>query len=75
MVLNADSFVSDLPLGSPKYIPPVSSLTINISRSRTFSCFSEEESLKYLERIAGLRFAKRSSSDLKPSKALSGLRS
>ena len=61
-----------IPLGSPKYIPPVSSLTIIISSPETISGFKLEASTNCLKQIAGLKFAKSLSSFLNFNNALSG---
>ncbi len=65
--------VSLLPL-SPKYIPPVSSLTTHISNpSPIISAFKGEESFKGSKSIPGLIFAYKPNSFLRPKIALSGL--
>ena len=46
-----------IPLGSPKYIPPVI-LTIIISKPETISGLSVDASTNCLKHIAGLKFAK-----------------
>ena len=61
------------PLGSPKYIPLVSSLMIIISRSDIISSFRLDAETKASKTIAGLKFANKSSSFLIFSKPLSGL--
>ena len=61
-----------IPLGSPKYIPPVSSLTIIISKPETISGFKVEASTNCLKHIAGLKFAKSFNSFLNFKRALSG---
>ena len=45
-----------IPLGSPKYIPDVSSLTIIISNPETTSGFKEEKSARASKHWAGLKF-------------------
>ena len=45
-----------IPLGSPKYIPEVSSLTIIMSKPETTSVFKEEKSAKASKHCAGRRF-------------------
>ena len=62
-----------IPRGSPKYTPPVSSLTIKISRSWTISFLRDEESESEEKHIAGLKLAKRSKSFLRRNKPASGL--
>ena len=57
-------FFSINPLGSPKYMPPVSSLTIKRSKSDTNSFLIVEAETKYLDKIAGLKLAKKSYSAL-----------
>ena len=54
-------------------MPPVSSLTMSKSRLETFSSFRVEAETSSFERIAGLRLAKKSSSDLIPKSPFSGL--
>ena len=62
-----------IPLGSPKYIPPVNSLTIIISNPDTISGLRLEASTNCLKQIAGLRLANSFSSFLNFKSALSGL--
>ena len=62
-----------IPLGSPKYIPPVSSLTIIMSNPDTISGFKLDASTSCLKQIAGLRLANNFSSFLNFKSALSGL--
>ena len=61
-----------IPLGSPKYIPPVSSLTIIISRPETISGLRVDASTNCLKHIAGLKFANSFNSFLNFNNALSG---
>ena len=61
-----------IPLGSPKYIPPVNSLTIIISSPETTSGFRVEASTNCLKQIAGLKLAKSFNSFLSFNNALSG---
>ena len=56
--------ISSTPRGSPKYIPPVNSRTINMSRPETTSCFKLDASAKASKTIAGLKFANNPSSFL-----------
>ena len=59
---------------SPKYIPPVSSLTISISRfSPIISSLRGQAFFNALCIVAGLRFAYRPRFSLRPSSAISGL--
>ena len=76
MSINSFSFTifyRFIPLGSPKYIPPVSSLTIIISKPETISGFKLDASTNCLKQIAGLRFANNFNSFLNFKSALSGL--
>ena len=61
-----------IPLGSPKYIPPVSSLTIIMSKPETISGFKVDASTNCLKHIAGLKLAKSFNSFLNFRRALSG---
>ena len=61
-----------IPLGSPKYIPPVNSLTIMISKPETISGFNVEASTNCLKHIAGLKLANSFNSFLSFKSALSG---
>ncbi len=61
------------PLGSPKYNPPVSSLTTRRSTPSMTSPFNVEASIRDLNILTGRRFAKRAISFLSVSSALSGL--
>ena len=65
--------IFSIPLGSPKYIPPVSSLIINISKLLIISGFKLDDSINESNTIAGLKLAKRSSSFLILRRPLSGL--
>ena len=65
--------ISSIPLGSPKYIPLVSSRRINRSSDSITSGFSVEEFTKELKTIAGLKFANKSISFLILSNPRSGL--
>ena len=62
-----------IPLGSPKYIPPVNSLTIIMSNPDTISGFKLDASTSCLKQMAGLRLANNFSSFLNFKSALSGL--
>ena len=62
-----------IPLGSPKYIPPVNSLIIIMSKPDTISGFKLDASTNCLKQIAGLRLANNFSSFLNFKSALSGL--
>ena len=62
-----------MPLGSPKYSPPVSSRTIKISKFSITPFLREDASASSLNRKAGRRFANKSSSFLKVKSACSGL--
>ena len=61
-----------IPLGSPKYTPPVNSLTIKISKPDTISGFKVEAFTNCSKHIAGLKLAKSFSSFLSFKRALSG---
>ena len=63
-----------IPLGSPKYIPEVSSLTIMISKPETTSGFKEEKSARASKHCAGLKFEYRSISFLSLRRPLSGFK-
>ena len=65
-------FIGCIPLGSPKYIPPVNSLTIIIFNPETMWGFSVDESTNCLKHIAGLKFANNFNSFLNFNRALSG---
>ena len=65
-------FIGSIPRGSPKYIPPVSSLTIIMSNPETISGLREDESTNCSKQIAGLKFANNLSSFLSLRRALSG---
>ena len=62
-------------LGSPKYIPPVSSLTIKISNPSIIWFFIGDAAASSLNRNAGLKLANSSSSFLNARRAYSGLSS
>ena len=61
-----------IPLGSPKYIPPVNSLTIIMSKPDTISGFNVDASTNCSKQIAGLKLANNFNSFLSFNKALSG---
>ena len=61
-----------IPLGSPKYIPPVNSLTKSMSKSDTSSGFKLDASTNCLKHIAGLKFANNFNSFRSFNNALSG---
>ena len=62
-----------MPLGSPKYIPPVNSLTIIISRPSIISFFNADASTRAGKHIAGRRLANKSKSFLNLKRPASGL--
>ena len=70
-MLNAD--LVDFSLGSPKYIPPVNSLTINRSKPSIISFLRLEAPDVSLKQIDGLKFAKNFKSDLNLNNPFSGL--
>ncbi len=63
---------SSMPLGSPKYIPPVNSLSIIISKPETISFFKLDASANASNTIAGLKFANNPNSFLNFSNPRSG---
>ena len=65
--------IGSIPLGSPKYMPPVNSLTIIISKPDTISGFKDDESTNCLKQIAGLKLANNFNSFLNFKRPLSGL--
>ena len=62
-----------MPLGSAKYIPPVSSLNIRISSPDIISGLSDDASTKAGKTTAGLKLANKSISFLNFNKPFSGL--